>query len=278
MKFNTKSYEAFDLFIFSLIACVVEGLNVFVFNMMTIKIGDFYFNQVYTLSFAALLGMIAIFRWNAHGLIVAPLAGLTSVLVRFFLHQEVSINLWLAFTIGYFALAVCLLFFYKRDKAELRKDKGLMIFYYFAGYLSLEVVRSLCQIGVANYWVLLLDYIAFDLINIVFGFLVYLIALRQDSLVVDMNLYLLHLHDLSEKLGGQDIVSKNININVEELAEADEINEAAVLDGGTLSNEDLKMMEDYRRKVEHRETKYDRENKELESYRKEKEAATHGRR
>jgi hypothetical protein len=276
MKFNKKSYEAFDLFIFTLIACVVEGLNVFVFNMMTIKIGEFYFNQIYTLSFAALLGMIAIFRWSAHGLIVAPLAGLTSVLVRFFLHQEVSVNLWLAFSVGYFALAVCLLFFHKRDKTELRKDKGMMIFYYFAGYLSLEVVRALCQIGVANYWVLLLDYVAFDLINIVFSFLVFLIALKQDSLIVDMNLYLEHLHDITEKLGGQDVVSRNININVEELAEADEINEAAILDGGTLSREDLKMMEAYRRKFEHRESKYDRENEELESYRKEKEAATHG--
>ena len=278
MKFNKKSYEAFDLFIFTLIACVVEGLNVFVFNMMTIKIGEFYFNQIYTLSFAALLGMIAIFRWNAHGLIVAPLAGLTSVLVRFSLHQEVSVNLWLAFSVGYFALAVCLFFFHKRDKTELRKDKGMMIFYYFAGYLSLEVVRALCQIGVANYWVLLLDYVAFDLINIVFSFLVFLIALKQDSLIVDMNLYLEHLHDITEKLGGQDVVSRNININVEELAEADEINEAAILDGGTLSREDLKMMEAYRRKFEHRESKYDRENEELESYRKEKEAATHGRR
>ena len=246
--------------------------------MMTIKIGEFYFNQIYTLSFAALLGMIAIFRWNAHGLIVAPLAGLTSVLVRFSLHQEVSVNLWLAFSVGYFALAVCLLFFHKRDKTELRKDKGMMIFYYFAGYLSLEVVRALCQIGVANYWVLLLDYVAFDLINIVFSFLVFLIALKQDSLIVDMNLYLEHLHDITEKLGGQDVVSRNININVEELAEADEINEAAILDGGTLSREDLKMMEAYRRKFEHRESKYDRENEELESYRKEKEAATHGRR
>jgi hypothetical protein len=152
----------------------------------------------------------------------------------------------------------------------------MMIFYYFAGYLSLEVVRALCQIGVANYWVLLLDYVAFDLINIVFSFLVFLIALKQDSLIVDMNLYLEHLHDITEKLGGQDVVSRNININVEELAEADEINEAAILDGGTLSREDLKMMEAYRRKFEHRESKYDRENEELESYRKEKEAATHG--
>lgn len=269
-----------DLAVFTLIACAVEAVNVFAFNLMKVNIGKFQFNQVYTLSFAALLGMIAIYRWNAYGLVVAPLAGVASVLARTVLKQNVTYNLWLSFSLGYLGLAVCLLFFYKReggklilkDKDRLREDKANMILYYLAGYLSVEAVRSLCQIGSADYWLLLLNYIAFDLINILFGLGVLLIALKQDGLVVDMDSYLLHLSDIRKKVAGQEFASKNININVEELAEADEINEAAILDGGTLSTEDLKKMEDNRRRFENRHTKYDDENEEFDCYRKSKEA------
>lgn len=276
MKFNRKSYEAFDLLIFTLIACVVESLNVYVFNTMTFKIGDYYFNQVYTLSFACMLGMIAIFRWNAPGLFVAPLAGLSSLMVRYLLGQTMTVNLWLAYSVGYLGLFTCLLFFHKRDKDVIRQDKGFMIFYYLAGYLTVEVVRAICQIGQADYWTLLLSYVSLDLLNIFFGLAVFFLALRQDGLVVDMNSYLVHLNDLQTKLGGQDIVSKNVNINVEELAEENEINEAAVLDGGTLTKEDLRKLQENRRRFEHRETKYDRENREMETYRKQRKEAKHG--
>lgn len=269
-----------DLAVFTLIACVVEAVNVFAFNLMKVNIGKFQFNQVYTLSFAALLGMIAIYRWNAYGLAVAPLAGAASVLARTILKQNVTWNLWLSFTLGYLGLSVCLLFFYKReggkivfrDKDRLREDKVNMLLYYLSGYLSVEVLRAFCQIGSVDYWLLLLNYIAFDLINILFGLGVLLIALKQDGLVVDMESYLLHLNDIKKKLAGQEFASKNININVEELAEADDINEAAVLDGGTLSNDDLKRMEENRRRFENRHTKYDDENEEFDRYRKSKEA------
>ncbi len=274
---SRKNYELFDLFIFTLIACVVEGVNVFAFNAMKIQVGKLALNQVYTLSFACVLGMIAIYRWNFHGLIVAPLAGLVSVAVRVALGQETSVNLWLSLSISYLGLAVCLLFFRKRDKGTLRDDFGMMMLYYLSGYLSFEVIRALCQIGSQNYWFMLFQYFAFDLLNIIASAVVFIIALKQKNLVVDMNSYLDRLRDSQLHLSDQNIVSKNPSISVEELAKGNEINEAALLDGGTLSTEDLKRMEAYRRKVEQRTTKFDRENTELEAYRKEKEAK-HGRR
>ncbi len=267
-----QNYRLFDLAVFTLIACVVEGINVLVFNLMKVQVGKYSLNQVYTLSFACMLGMIAIYRWNAYGLFVAPLAGIVSICCRMFLQQSVTTNLWLSFSIGYLGLATCLLFFYKKDKDKLRQDKGKMILYYLAGFLSVEVVRAFCQIGAEDYWLLLLNYVSFDMINIVFGGLVFYIALRQEGLVVDMESYLRHMKNAQQKVAGQEFASKNININVEELAEADEINEAAILDGGTLSTEDLKKMEDNRRKFENRQTKFDQENQELEAYRKAKEA------
>lgn len=273
---NKTNYKIFDLFIFTLIASAVEGINVYAFNMFKINVNGYSFSQIYSLSFSCLLGMIAIFRWNAAGLVVAPVSGAVSVAVRLFLGQSVTVNLWLAYTLGYLGLAICLLFFVKVKKEDMLKEKGLMIMYYFSGYIVVELLKSLCQIGVADYWKLLVNYIAFDLFNIVIGLLVFWVAIKQKSLVVDMNSYLDEIHTIKGKLGGQDIVSKNININVEELAEADEINEAAILDGGTLSNEDLRRMEANRRKFENRVSKFDEENQELREYQKSKEAKKHG--
>ena len=267
-----KNYELFDLAIFTLIACVVEGVNVFIFNMMKITIGGYSFSQIYTLSFACVLGMIAIYRWNFHGLIVAPMAGLASLLVRLALTQDVSVNLWLSLTLSYFGLAVCLLFFRKRDKKTLREDAGMMALYYISGYLAFELIRALTQIGSHDYWFMLFQYLAFDLLNIIFSGVVFFIALRQKNLVVDMNSYLDEMRESQKYLANQNIVSKNLSISVEELADHNEINEAALLDGGTLSNEDLKRLEENRRRIERRSTKFDREQEELKAYRREKEA------
>ncbi len=267
-----QTYRLIDLLIFTAIACVVECVNVLIFNLMKFTIGKYEFSQVYTLSFALVLGMIAIYRWNAYGLVVAPIAGACSILCRQFLGQAVTMNLWLSYSVGNLGLIVCLLFFHKRDKDKLRCDKGIMFLYYLAGFFTVELIRAICQIGSADYWILLLNYVSFDMLNIVFGGVVFFIALRQNGLVVDMDLYLIHLQEDKKKVSGKDFASKNINISMEELAEADEINEAAILDGGTLSTEDLQKMEDDRRKFENRESKFDKENKEFEAYRKAKEA------
>lgn len=267
-----QNYRLFDLLIFTAIACVVECANVLLFNLMKFNVGKYTFSQVYTLSFALVLGMIAIYRWNAYGLVVAPIAGICSILCRQFLGQDVTMNLWLSYSVGNLGLVVCLLFFHKRDKDKLRDNKGMMLLYYLSGFLTVEVVRAVCQIGSADYWILLLNYVSFDLLNILAGAGVLFIALRQNGLVVDMNLYLIHLQESQKKVTGKEFASSNPNINMEELAEADEVNEAAILDGGTLSTEDLKKMEEDRRKFENRESKFDQENKEFEAYRKAKEA------
>lgn len=272
-----QTYRLFDLFIFTIIACVVESVNIFIFNFFKMNIGQYSFSQVYTLSFALVLGMIAIYRWNYYGLVVAPISGLVSVFVRSILQQEVTVNLYLAHTVGNLGLAICLLFFYKRDKKQMREHLGMMYIYYLSGFLTVEVVRSLCQIGSANYWSLLLNYVAFDLLNLVFGAVVFFIALKQKDFVVDMNTYLSEMNELSSVLSGQPIVSKNKNIVVEEIAQQGEVNEAALLDGGVVSNEQLKKLAEYRKSLEKRDSVFDEENKELQEYRKSKEASRHGR-
>lgn len=272
-----NTYRLLDVFIFTIIASAIEAINVTIFNVFKVSLGKYTFNQLYTLSFAVLLGIIATYRWNQYGLIVAPVAGFVSVFTRSALNQTVTMQLYLSQSIGNLGIAIGLLFFLKIDKKKMRESLGKMYLYYFACYFTVEILRSLCQIGQADYWYLLLNTFAFDLINIVFGAIVYLIALKQKDFVTDMNTYLSEMNDLKSKLSGQMSISKNDSISVEEITDRnDTVNEAALLDGGVLSTSDLKQLQDNRRKFENKTTFFDKENEELKKYRLDKEAKKHG--
>ena len=62
----------------------------------------------------------------------------------------------------------------------------------------------------------------------------------------------------------------NPKINYEELASGSEINEAALLDGGTLSTEDLRELERNRREIEGEKSRFDQENDALRQYQESK--------
>lgn len=150
------------------------------------------------------------------------------------------------------------------------KDKGMMVLYFFIGFFSYELLRVLLLIGSENYFALIGNVLSFEIVNLLLSFVIYLIALRQDGLVVDMNLYLLEMQDIRNR------VKRREDICVEELCEQGQINEAALLDGGTLSTEDLKDLEDNRRRIEGKSTFFDEENKAVEKYRKKREELKNG--
>lgn len=266
---SKQKFQMFDLLFLSALAAVIEIASAFVMAKVNGKIGAYPLSQMVNLSFSCLLGVIAIFRWNILGLMVPIIGGASSLIVRILMKQNLSIQFSLFLVLGYVGLLSCLLFLHKRDKRKMSKDKGMMILYYFVGYLSVEVVRALCLIGSENYFLLLLNLMPFDLINAVISFLVYLVALKQDGFVVDMNDYLHDLNDIERRKSKEPIC-------LDELCEGNEINEAALLDGGTLSTEDLRKMEDDRRKFEGRSTVFDDENEAIEAYKRKREALKHG--
>jgi hypothetical protein len=94
---SVKTYEALDLVLFGGIAILLEVVNFYAFTQFT---GAYY------LSFSLVLGLIAIFRWNAWGLLIAPLSGLGVLLLRMGLGGVVTPTLWLTYTLSYLGLAV----------------------------------------------------------------------------------------------------------------------------------------------------------------------------
>lgn len=266
---SKQKFKLIDLLFLSGLAIITEVAFAIAFNIVNVKSGNNTFGQILTLSFAPLIGMIAIYRWNQYGLIVAPIGGLASLITRVLLKQQLSIQLWLYYSLAYLGLVVCYLFIRKKDKTLFRKDLGMMILYYFIGYISIEVLRAIVLIGSTNYLKLMSNFLMYDLINVFLSFLIYIVTLRQDGLVVDMNQYLADLNNIQKR-------AEKESICMEELAEGNQINEAALLDGGTLSIEDLKKMEDDRRRIEGRQSSFDDENDAINAYKKKREALKHG--
>ncbi len=64
MNKSLGQYRAIDLFIFTLIGCILEGL--------TNKMCGFVLNAAPTFTFGLLIVFVAVTRWNLWGLICAP--------------------------------------------------------------------------------------------------------------------------------------------------------------------------------------------------------------
>ena len=257
MSFRT--YRALDLLLLAVIACVCDAATVFTFNA---------FSQFYAISVAAVVGYLAIVRWNAYGLFVAPAGGAAALGMRLLLHKPVTTTQWLAYTLGFLGLAVCLLFFSKASKKDVLSNRYKVIGVFALGYLAVDVLRVLFQIGTANFLTAVIVYIAWDLINVLFGALVLLLASKQPNLVVDMKSYLLNLSKKpASALEGESLKESKLS----QLTDSNgEVNEPALLDGGMLSAEDLHAMDAPLKKSQGAQSRFDRENEALAEYRKSK--------
>lgn len=263
---SKRQFEVLDLFFFSFIGALVECINLWAFSK---------FNGMFYISFAVVLGLIAMVRWNGWGIFVTIVTGASSVIYDLVVNGNVSTSWILANTIGYLPILFNLFWFKGMRKKPQGKDYGYIIGYVITGFLLAEVGRSLCYIGgTTDIQVVLLRYFAYDLINIVIGILIYILACRQKDLVTDMNSYLIRTHTGTEE---SRVRNEQENYqSLEEMAEADEVSDIALLDGGTLSTEDLRVMNETKKKMEGKKSKYDVENEAIEKYQDSKKKSKFG--
>ena len=184
---SKATFEAIDLIIFTIISAVLEAGILLAYKA-------FGYMEGYIVSFAVTLGLISIFRWNWHGIVVP----LVTVIVSVFIGGIYDLGLVLSNTLGYLFLLPVLFWFKKKDKKTISKDIGFLLGYFFSGYISVEIGRTLCQLidvrDISKLGTILYSYFVIDLLNIGIGLLVFFIACKQKNLVVDMNSYLIELH------------------------------------------------------------------------------------
>jgi len=266
---SKKAYQAMDLGILTLIAAVSEALSVALFNLFPA--------QVFSVSVVAVVALIAIYRWNAWGLLVGVIGGGAGALVRFLMKGTVTLGFVLSSTVAYLFLAIVLLFFIRVDKNAIIKEKKWFKFaYFFAGFATLEIGRAVCQIGNADFWSVVGLYYAYDLLNVLFGLAVFLLSTRQPNMVVDMNEYLVALK--AETAPVKAAAAKAVYESPEGLSDNDETSDIALLDGGVLTAEDLRVLNETKRKAEtgDKRSHFDVENETVASYQNHKKSGKEG--
>jgi hypothetical protein len=260
---SKQSFKAMDLLIFSLLSAGSEALIIFGFN----NIGKY---DGYIVSFTVVLSLISIYRWNVLGIIPGIVGGVVSICMS--LSKNISLGYILANTLSYFFLLFVLFWFKKNDKKEMRGDLLKMIGYYLSGYLLFEIGKCICFVigtpNTANLGKVLITYVVWDLLNILVGGAVFYIACKQKVIVYDMNQYLIEQHSGTPTSRIRDDVSNYSKL--EEMAEADDVSDIALLDGGTLSEDDLKLMNETYRKQTGTSNKYVEEQQAQQTYQKQK--------
>lgn len=222
-------FRAIDLAMFSIITALVEVIMLWAFQKFPL--------EGYSVSFLILLGSIAVFRWNIYGIIPPLIGGAASLLFAYLTGTLVTTRLILSQLIGPLGLLTGLLWFKFYGKSKLDGKPDQMWAYFLTSFLSVEVVRTLCYIGDSNLLHILYTYFVLDLLNLVLGMVVMVIAVKQKGFVTDMNEYLINQNKAPDSA---QIAKQRTDIEaMASINEKDEISDIALLDGGMLEQSEL---------------------------------------
>lgn len=232
----------FDLTLLTIIFCIIEGVLTFLSNQMNFMLEGF------SVSFIVLYALIGMFRWNLFGVIPGISAAIVAIVV------QNSIGSTAAGDFGYSSgratgmivgvvLTVVLLLYLKRlGKKRIKASIPLLCGYTILGYLIYIVS---CFVGL-----LLIDKYEFNvcvklaisgnLLNMVMSSIVIVVASLQRDFLVDMNEYLIYMNTVPDSIRlRKEINEEKPESLMNEITDSKDINDIALLDGGTLSEEDL---------------------------------------
>lgn len=237
---SLKRYKTMDILVFVVLAAVFEYINYFA----STSFDDF---KIMFLSYSIVLSLICIFRWGLVGGVVAMAGGLAACMTSGTTDYTLYISYGLGNLIGILIPSFVFIHLIKRDK--IKGNKFLLILYLLFCYVSVIFVRclilALFQENIFDY---LLNSIRAEFVmeslSFVISCLILLIASREKGdMVVEMKAYIKEVQD-KKKLGGLREIKESPNFNSDrQLTKKNEMDEAYILDGGTLSDKELRELD-----------------------------------
>ncbi len=184
-----KQYRTIDLTILFIIMCVLEVASLLVLHR---NISSFY------LSIVLLVTLIVYMRWNFYGCIFGIVGGIIDAVLISSINSIVDPNAmamsavvkWsIAYVVGYLMTAVSMAFF-KMGKKKFSSNLIYIFFYVLSAYILMCLGRSLVFVFYGeNFFEVLISNFTREALNLVFTFLVLLVAKRQDSIFADQKEY-----------------------------------------------------------------------------------------
>lgn len=238
---SLKKYKAVDLLVFTILAAIFELLCYYV----TTNVDDF---QVIFLSYSIVLSLISIFRWGLIGSIVVFVGGIASCIIS----SESNYTHYFAYGIGSVigVVLVALLFQYLIGREKLKKYPILLYVYLIVDFVVVIFIRCLIVslFNINNFSEVLISSLKNQFVMqsmcLVISLVILLIANRKNGdMVVEMKSYIKKVQDY-QKLGGLKEIKESPKFNHDKpLTAPDEMDEAYILDGGQLSNKELKELD-----------------------------------
>ena len=232
-----RGYKFFDLTMLTIIGLIIEGVLTFASNQTRFIV------QGFSVSFVVLFSLIGMFRWNYLG--VVP--GLGCIIAAVIMQNSFTPNAYdfpliAGNVVGVLSTLVSMIYLKKLTKEKIKSNFLFLIIYAFIGYASYFIGCSLIwsifgRINLVDAFVLT---VSRNLINILMSCIILIIANKVKDFLVDMDEYLVKLHSIppSARLRKEINESKEQSL-MSEVVGSKEINDIALLDGGTLSEEQL---------------------------------------
>lgn len=183
-RISYGQYRLTDLFIFLLIMCVFEMVNVF-------AIKEWFTGQLFIVSVMLLVTLVVMVRWGWFGAIFPLVDGAVYCWANGATAEQFGI-----YILGNAFVALVLLLFLVVPKEKLIGRWYLTVLYAAVAYVCLVLGRAtLAAIFGHDFLSSLLQYLSVELLNLGFAVLGLLILRRLDGMLVDQKKYLLHVSE-----------------------------------------------------------------------------------
>ena len=172
-----KKFMTMDLIVLSILAIIVDVIGYFASK------SDLVF---FYISLSIPIMLIAYIRWGYKAFVI----NIVVLLLHLVLYGTTKVLGTMIYSISILSLAIAMVWFRIVSRSSIKKEVFLITLYFLTGYLTLFLMQALAQYAISKdvQWTTLIIRHA---VNIVLGWVILMIASRQEDLMVDMHQYLL---------------------------------------------------------------------------------------
>jgi hypothetical protein len=182
-----KKFRTIDLIVLTTIAVIVDVIGYFASQSALVFL---------YVSLSIPIMMIAYIRWDYRGLVV----NVAAIIIYTILYQNFEWIPMIGYALSIMSVGLVMLWFKIINRNHIKNEILTLTLYFLSGYIMLFGIQALTQYIMSNQiqWITL---IARHSINFILGWVIMMIASRQQDFMVDMNQYLLKQIEERKKEG-----------------------------------------------------------------------------
>lgn len=228
---SKAKFKLLDIAIFCMLAIAFEFINYYA----SARLGKYV---ICFLSYSIILSLISIYRWGVLGTTVG-VCGAIAACISF---KNFNLETMLIYIGGNLSLVLMCLFIKIFKHEKIKKNIGLLSLYLVSGYILVFTVRSLIAMIFGKEFISVFrDYFVTDSISIFISFIVLLISRGKNGILTEMNQYVKDVYEeRTNPMKELVVLHEDPYYNpTAEVIDPDQFNDANIMEGGTLSQEDL---------------------------------------